>query len=483
MALWDDVHIPYAVNFWSEPPLLVQIHRIASGQAAYLPPYTADSWTYGPFYGYLLATLDRLFERKPSIVTLRLISIYIGYLTVVPLVLALVGLRLRRSPAAGWGSTVIAASLTVTLFGILDMRALSFSALHPDVLTFLIVATALAAVVWYPLVRNRTALMAALCLVCFAGALTKLNLAPLIAFFVAALALEGFLRWRIVAAIVGAFALSLVVFYLLAPSALREWTVVIPAHHWYAMPSYWLPKVWREWTAGQRYQGSLLLGTLGALAFLGARGRGREAAAWACMLGGIFAAGYQGMAKQGGGVNDLWFLYVACLIPSGAAVDDLLRIGGERLAVLLTARAVTLAYLSLLVSSVPAAANWPAQLPLEGLAALNDAAARLRLLCEPGRKIIVTWFVDPFIDCPGAQLSTWDSVGEILIARSHGYRARIFLDDPIGDATLIDYLPNSVPHRFSTPHAETPVIMWEGYSYGYGGKELDVWTPRSQDAP
>ena len=483
MLLWIDLHVPYAVNFWSEPPLFVQIHRIATGRPAYLAPYSADSWTYGPLYIYLLAAIDRLFEAKPSIVTLRLISVTIGYVTVLPLLAALVGIRLRHASGRSWSGTLVACALTLSLFGILDMRALSFTALHPDGLVYVCVAGAIAAVVWYPLARNKAAVLAILVAFCFLASLTKLNLAPLIGFLVAALAIERFIRWRLAIALCVGMVLAIAAVYAGASDALRAWTIVIPGHHWYETPRLLVYLVWRNWVGAETYQAYLVLAAIGTVGFVAWIGRKREALAWTVILGGVFGAAYMGLAKQGGGPFDLWFFYVACLIPTGAAVDALFRVSGGRFKMVVVSRLVALAYLGVITMTVPSGPHQHALLPPEGRRALQRADLRLARLCRPGHTVIVTWFVDPFLDCQNAQFSTWDAIGEILTARSHGYGSRIFLDDPIGAATLIEYGAYPLQVRFSEPHVETTIEIWDGYSFGYSPKKLYVWTPRGVRPP
>src|SRR5665213_2783488 len=84
-ALFSQIGLPFAVNGWSDGPLLVQIDRIFRGIAPYAPVYNADSFTYGPLYLYALAVIDRPFESIPAIQHLREISVSIATLSAVPM--------------------------------------------------------------------------------------------------------------------------------------------------------------------------------------------------------------------------------------------------------------------------------------------------------------------------------------------------------------------------------------------------------------
>ena len=483
-ALWDQMHMPYAINLWSEPPILIQILRIAAGHAPYRPVFLVDSWIYGPLYPYLLAFLDRLVAHAPAIITLRFISMWIGALTALPLLAALLATRRRLpGPRSPW-ATPLAMLFTLTTFALVETRATTFAALHPDPLSFFLMTCAIAATLWYPFARPRNLMLVVICALCFIQALCKLNTAAQLPFFLAALVIGGHLNWRKALIALGAYVLALALFHAAIPDAMRQWILIIPLHHTY----HSLPVVFQAFeyqlTGARPWAGFMVLATVGVVLYYYFTARQREAYVWATILAGASLGAVLAFATAGGGPNDLWPIYVACLIPLGAFLDEALGVIDGSLASIIGLRVAALAYVCILPGYTMTGTYLAISMAPQALAELNYTAAQLRALCPEGHTVLITWLVDPLLDCPGAHFVLWDSGGEIGWARQSGYKTETMLDSPVAPDAFVQltahpYVQPTLAGRYK--EVTLPVYSREmdqsgATLYVYNRQYLQVWT-------
>ena len=479
-ALSAGFGLPYAINSWADQPLFVQIHRIAGGTAPYRPLHDADSFTYGPIYPYLVALLDRITERVPTLTHLRVVAASIGLATVVPLLVVLGALRKARAePSALW-AFLVAGAYTVASFVFIDLRQITATSLHPDSLTFFFVLTGVAAVLWYPHTKYQSATLTVLFAACFLNALTKLNTAPQVLFFVGALVVSRELRIRKALWFMAFFVVGFLLVHGLEPRDMREWTLIIPTHHALSPLSSVLDRVTREWTVAQPWQPLVFFG---ALASLGIRVRERpwQVTVFAIILCGVATSGLLAWAKVGGAPNDLWMLYVVCLLPIGTCIEEALAQPTRGSWPSIAGVAIS----AIFVLSLPFLAARGAQ-PVapspEARAELASTASQLRALCKPGRTIMVTWFADPLIDCPGTTFPLWDSVEEITWAGPE-FAVESLFNQPITPDAIVVIREEAFPFRLNGPYLIARTLpVYSGSSYGYFEQHLDVWERQTQSS-
>ena len=478
-ALQSQLSLPYALNSWADQPMLVMVHRMLADGPAYKPVYDVDSFTYGPVYPFVMAWTYKLFAGQPMIVRLHLISLAYCLAAVLPLMCALVALRKPSASRRPVWAFPLAAAFTLVMFVYTIARQVTVASLHPDVLTFLFTMSAISLALWYPRVGQRMLVLGVLLLVLWLDALAKLNTLPLIVLLLSAMILTNTPRTQLppltALGALAFFGASLLIAYLAAPQAMRNWTFWVPKYHVYSSLSDLGNWMWHEWTVAQPWQGMLLLVTITVLITWAITGRPREALFFMLTLSGVALCGLVARLKVGGGPNDVWILYLACLVPLGAFLEDALQWIGEFSWQNITRLVVAGMYVVTL--PMAAAASLPqAPVTAEMRKQLDADAAALHALCKPGTTIIVTWFADPLIDCQFASFPLWDTVEEVTWARDQGYVGETRFDAPIAPGVLLMLQEWPVKVHFAGRYhlTQTLPMVW-GTSYGYGLHHLQIW--------
>jgi hypothetical protein len=474
------VQLPFAVNSWSDAPLLVQIYRRATGQAAYFDPQGADSFTYGPFYTWFVQFIDGFLEPIPHAATLHSISAWFAILGGVPLGFAIFGLTLRRNAAAEHRTTAYA----VTILGVLAYytamtRSLVVTSLHPDALITLMTFGALACLAWLPRVKWPELLIGTMAVLLFACSLTKITGLITAFCFFAALFVRRELSLKTAALCAGSVLVAFWVYYIVAPRAVFEWTIVIPTQQYFT-PQQGFSVLWREIEHRGVYEVCLALIVIGGITVSVLRGRYREALADGLILLGPLAAGMIALLKVGGGAYDLFpALYFATALGAKYVFDLMIRINRAPMRGAVGATLFTAVLLAAVGWSSFGEDTLPAAPALGMVANLQSTATRLNSLCAPGKTIVVGGFPDPLLDCPGATFPLWNSYLEIQWARPRGYAVQTVLNHPMspdvvvmieGDPINVDlvgsYAVSSVPyHRgFGSSYTGEKILIYEKYS-------------------
>ncbi len=460
------IHFPYAINAWSEPPLFIELYRLAQGTAPYTPVYGADSFTYGPFYVYLLGALGRYVEAMPNVIVLRKISIGIGLAASIPLLIALGALRRKRGGPVNRWAPFVAGAFSIAALVLAEMRSPVFEALHPDMLTIFLGLSALACMLWYPLAgKRKTAVIVAMTVLCFLLAMTKFNLAPIALVLLAALVVEGSLTLTGAVTVAGSYLLALAVFFLFAPGPMRDWTLIVPAHHAYNPIGYEFGQFFADVTVGQPFHGVLIAGAIVYIALLERLRRGREAAMWAIVIGGTWLCGFVAYAKIGGNWNDFWILYAVCIIPLGDLVEQSLAVTAEQVLQRTAFQAFAVLYVLVLPWSFTQGLSVKIPPNARAVAEMDATAKQLAALCAPGKTIVVSWFPDPLLDCPGATFPLWDSIEEVTWARWRGYTGEMKYDTPVSPdvAVLLEVKP--IPMTLKGKYTSTKAITYSVGDY------------------
>ena len=165
-------------------------------------------------------------------------------------------------------------------------------------------------------------------------------------------------------------------------------------------------------------------------------------------------------------------------------MDEALGVIDAPLGVVLGYRAAALAYVCLFPAYTMTGEYVQVSMAPQALAELNYTASQLRALCPRGHTVLVTWLVDPLLDCPGAHFVLWDSYGEIGWARQSGYKGETMLDQPVAPDAFVQltahpYVQPTLAGRYS--ETTLPVYSREmngngGTLYVYARQYLQVWT-------
>jgi hypothetical protein len=468
--------------------LLVQIDRIFRGFSPYGPVYNADSFTYGPLYLYLLAALDRPFEAVPAIAHLRGISVAIGALSVVPVAFALVALRRRWVGTSSVWESALAWAFTLASYLFVASRDPLAITLHPNTLTLVFIGTAIACVFWYPQTRRKRLVFGILLAACYLDALTKLNSAAQTFFYLAALVVYGGLRLRTAAIAAGAYVAAIGFFYLVVPEAWRQWALVVPAHHPFGSAFWGIGDLIGEWHGPQPWQGVLVLATIALVGWQIWRGDRRQGIAWVAILSGLFFSGFPALLKWGGGVYDLWWFYAGCTIALGSALEGAMRTLDGRARPRFALQGAAVAYALAFGATINSGLHDRVPIDAAGRAAMASTGKVLARLCKPGYRIMVTWFPDPLLRCPGATFQFWDSVEEVTWARVGGYKGKTVMDGPISPDAFVmirefwsaSPQPRSIfPFDLVGRYRIVTYPVYEPIAYGAWPLHLDLFLKKS----
>ena len=475
---------PYADNQWSEGPLLLQLHRLATGGPTYTPTPLANAYDYGPLYLFVLGGIRKLLSLPDGIVAYRVLSMCLGVLSLVPLGFAGIAIA-QRAGIGGTSPARLGIAVGTALLGLAVLaRCITFDSLHPDSLAFLVIATALAlhfAIAARMLPPTATW---ALTVVGVAAAFGKQNAVVVVPLLLAGLAGARIVTVRQVVAPLGTLIAAIVALIVAMPPDMRAWTLFVPLGQPYEL---WAPRLAdcvRFLTYWQPYLAVGFIAAGVALIVLGLRTGPRGLAIDAAALAAVAVVAFTGYFKTLGIWNNLAVLGLGTAPYAGALLGFGFGWRTRAMGRLLLASAGFASLLALGIALRGGEKQVPdAQIDRE----LSAVKALAGTLCATKQTIVVTVFPEPFLDCPTAQFALGQSYLELQTAYPRYYAGPTVFDRPI-DAryVVIATAVTGPPGRLGLPapwaHGYTNLVkrlvVVQGWGANYFPVELRVFEHR-----
>jgi len=400
--------VPFVNPAWSEGPLLLELRRIAAGQAEYTAPYLLSAYDYGPVYPYVLNTVREFAGLHVGIVALRGVSMAVGLLSAVPLGvtawLLTARLQPQRPPIAAAISAVAAGSLGLAVVA----RTITFTLLHPDDLVFLLVATIVAlyfAIALKVVGRDWIWALAALGV---AATFTKQNTVAVVPLLLVGLALSDAALSRRALFVLGVGVAAVAASILAMPPDMRAWAVFVPLAHTYEFNAARAGGLLRALTVQGAHVGLLLLLIIPFV--LAVRNR-RSLVLDGAALVAVGVAGLAAYFKRLVVENNL-LLFAAVTVPyAGALIGTTFVVAGDQ------RRTAVAAFGFLLAVALVVALPFPFGSPFvryPGRA--NHIAEIVHRLCSTGSTLLALNVLSEVFDCPQAVFALDASLTELRLA-------------------------------------------------------------------
>jgi hypothetical protein len=443
---------------WSEGPLLLELRRMAAGQAPYTPPVLANAYDYGPGYVFALDAIRALFARGPSVVLLRYISMAFGLLAAVPLAIASAFVALRAK-AGGPLAIGTAAACGAVLGADCIMRNTTFEMLHPDDLVFTLIASALA--LHFGIAARRIMPAFAWGIVGFgvAATLTKQNALALAPLLLIGLCAAGAIGVRLLVATLLATAAATVAAVAAMPPAMRAWTVAVPLAHRYQLTWDKGGDAVAAFVLREPYVGATIVLALPALALLrrnaGARAMWADGAAAAAVALTAFSAFFKEL-----GISNNVAVVAALAAPYAGALVAAIATGRRPLAAAcgtLVAAAVLGFALTNYSGDVHPALAVPIAQDQRRMEAL------VAELCAGHEPIVALTIFPEFLDCPSVRYALGASLTELQLAYPRYDPGATVFDRPLDARYVITPETLGLPDAWSSGYRQIyPAIMRGG---------------------
>jgi hypothetical protein len=405
----------YIPPAWSEGPLLLELRRMAAGEAPYTPPALVNAYDYGPGYVFALDAIRALLARAPGVVLLRHISMALGLLAAVPLAVASAFVALRAK--AGGPVAIGAAAACGAVLGTDDiMRNTTFEMLHPDDLVFTLIACALA--LHYGIAARRLASPFAWGIVVFgvAATLTKQNALGVAPLLLLGLWAAGAIRGRLLVATLFATGTAIVATVIVMPPAMRAWTVEVPLAHSYQLTASKFGDAVAALTIREPYVGATILLALPVLVLL--RRNAGKRALWADGAGAAAVAltAFSAFFKELGISNNVAVLGAWAAPYAGTFVGALVAAvaGGRRPFAAASGALAAVAVLGVALTNHAGDVH-----PALAVAIPENQRRMERLaheLCARRASIIDLTIFPEFLDCPSVRYALTASLTELQLA-------------------------------------------------------------------
>jgi hypothetical protein len=286
-------------------------------------------------------------------------------------------------------------------------RTLTFSLLHPDDLTFLMIATIVAiyfAIASSALARGWIWALVALGVV---ATFSKQNTVIVVPVLLVGLAIRGTLSWRLVLAAIGAFGAIVAIAITAMPPDMRAWVVLVPLAHTYQFRAARIGNLFYVLAFQEAYLGVLLLA---AIPFGLALPKRRLNVTDGAALAAVAMAGLAAFFKRLGVENNL-LLFAAVTIPyAGALIGEVFVATARRVrGTVIAAFAVGAA----LVALLPFRHGSPFVLDSRQARYVDEVATRL---CSTGRQVVVLLVLPEYFGCAKATFALDASLTELRLA-------------------------------------------------------------------
>ncbi len=399
---------------WSEGPLLLELRRMAAGEAPYTPTVLVNAYDYGPGYVFALDAIRALLARGPGVVLLRHISMVLGLLAAVPLGIASAFVALRANVTgrlALWTAIAFGAVL-----GANDIvRNTTFEMLHPDDLVFTLIACALA--LHCGIAARRLAPPFAWGIVVFgvAAAFTKQNALGVAPLLLLGLWAARAIRARLLVATLLATGAAVVATVIAMPPAMRAWTVEVPLAHSYQLTASKFGDAVAALTIREPYVGATILLALPVLMLLRSAGK---RALWADGAGAAAVAvtAFSAFFKELGISNNVAVLAAWAAPYAGASF-------GALAAAVATGRrpfAAACGVLAAVAALGFALTNHAGDVHPALAVAIPENQRRMEALagdlCGQRAPIVVLTIFPEFLDCPTVRYALAASLTELQLA-------------------------------------------------------------------
>ncbi len=467
--------LPFADNQWSEGPLMLQIHRMATGSHAFMPTSDANSYDYGPAYVWFLQFAQHALGLPPSVVTMRGITIAFGLLTIVPLAIASVLIARRIGiPAKSRLSLRIAAFAGVAIGTSILFRCITFDVVHPDDVFDFLMLSSLA--LYYAIAQGflDRRWIWGLVILTFLPATAKQSayiLFPLLAIgLVAAKRITTNLAVRATIAFGGGAA----AFFLLIPSNARAWTFVVPAAHPYQFTD---PKrlldCFQHLTIKEPYLG---ISILGCALVVWAIGRSAGRSAFLVDLAPLAATGIMAFGaffKILGIYNNLSILGVVAAPYLAAGVAALIERSPTLRLPTWSKYAATALTILLAFSLGETQRQVPDKDVVGMLRGVHETAQKL---CAQGSTIVVLTQPDMFFGCPNARYALAASVEELDAAFPRYSSGGTLFDKPLSAKYVFSVRELGLPPPWRSGYELLKTQpTYTGYGDRYFPTQIDIY--------
>jgi len=456
---------------WSEGPLLLELHRMEAGAPAYTPPAAVNAYDYGPVYVVVLNALRAVAGFRVNVATFRLLTIGLGLLSALPLGYAAAAIA-RRAGVLDRGTAFSSAAVGAVSGVAVLSGNITFARLHPDNLTFVLVAGAIA--LHFGIAARMLGARFAWGIVAFGllATFTKQNCGAVAPLLLAGLACAGSLSLRTFVTTVAAYALLVAGAIVAMPADMRAWIVLIPLAHHYAFTPSKIADGFFTLTRSEPILAATLLIALAMTFLLRARAGARTLWSDVAALTAIASASLSAYFKDLGIHNDLTLIAAATVPYAGAAAGALFA---STLAGSLRAGATFLALgVALVVSLQAHQRETRATFTSRDQRNVERTSALAAELCTGGHTILVDAPLEEFFSCATARFALGASFTELRLAYPR-YEAgpTVFSEAPDTDYIVAPEEPEPPAEWLGRYHLIHPPIVQS--SGDLGSLHIDVF--------
>jgi hypothetical protein len=466
---------PFAQNQFSEAPLMLELHRMASGLAEYQSTLAANSFPYGPAYLFVLNLMRG--GQPPNVVSARFVTITLGLLTIVPIVFSSLFIAARAGVSR---KSTVANAVTGVAAGLLGAavitRAITFDAVHPDDQLFVLVGSALA--IYYAIAAGilRPAFVWALTFIGVVATFTELHSFAIVPVLLLALAVARAVSYRIALFALGVYVtLDLLVIASMAGDA-RAWAFLVPIAQPFDFSRMRIRDFFVLLFHWQPYIGLVILAVAAAVAILWRRERTRtlwiDVAPVAIVLATALGGYFRSLALW----NNLSLICIVCVPYFGAMLGSL---AAPRVVAPLN-RPLAIACVVLAAAMCFGLNLPPKQEPSVLIFSQMDAASTAATqLCGRTKKVVVVAMPELFFSCPNAAYALGASFQQLAAAFPLYYVGPTVFDKALDAPYVVttDSLP--LPAHWAKDYVlehQLPVVT--GFDQNYFPLQLQFYRRR-----
>ncbi len=476
---WDELStaiaraaLPFPNSQWSEGPLMLALHWMHVGQPAFRSTLEVNGYDYGPFYLWLLAGVQTIFQLHFAVTNVRWISMWSGILCVVPLAFSTLFIAWRLGvEQSNRAATALAIAFSTLLAVATITRNFTFATLHPDSLVQTLAAVALA--IYYAIGARKLDARWSFALVAVGVLLflTKQNSVLLVPLLLFSLGYSNILSRRFTGYAIGAYVVLDVLAIRLMPTNMRAWVFSVPAAHSY---EFWRFGSFLEFFGRlQSHLGLLTVLAIATIVYFG-RHEGRRRLVYDLIpLVAIASIALSGYFKVYGRWNDLT-IFGMFAIPYVAAIAAYV----SRPAAWSAATQVrNLVVVALLIMTTMGFENQHAVVAdPAAVASMQSVQKAANALCAKKQTILVVADPGMFFDCPTARYSLWLSEVELRAALPSYNPGPTAWDKPVDDRYIVDLDFWPIPPVWSKSYKIVQTIPTVyGWQYFYTPVKFRIW--------
>jgi hypothetical protein len=470
----------FADTQFSEGPLILQLHRMATGDALYRSTLEVNSYVIGPVYLLVLGAFGFVSGHHVDVVSSRFLTMFLGLLGLVPLVFStLVVARRTGVRASNVAATAVAGTAAAALGAAVLARTMTFDTLHPDDLSFTLVAASLA--IYYAVASGLAGARYAWLLpgAGLLAAFTDLHAVAVVPMLLFCLAVTRSISVRLLSATLATYVGLLVLFLAIMNPAARAWSLLIPLAQPGEFTTARFAEAFTLVTRWQPYIGLLVVSVPVAISLIRRREGARTLWVDAVVFAVIVATAGAGFFHRLGVKNSLFLISIFCLPYFCATLGALttprvLAFRGNAL------RAASALGAALSVAMIFALAVPPKQVAgAEVYAAMESASALAADTCNRGRDVVVLALPDLFFGCPKAAYALGASFEQLAAAFPDYYIGQTAFDKRLDAEYVVTVDSAPLPHAWAADfRLARKVPAFVGFDEHYFPASIQVFRHR-----